>query len=156
MARGAPSGRKTSPESIEAKERAAAALKLRLKGMTFEAIAKELGYSCKQSAYDAVSRSIKSITREPAEELIRLDLERLDALWYPQYEKAVDGDPIAMSACIKLMERRAKLLGLDRPVQQEIKHTVKEEDLSHLSAEELEEIKMKLYGNKPESQVGEE
>lgn len=108
-------GRKTSPEVVEAKVRAAQALKLRMEGKTFEAIAEELGYAGKQGAYDAVRRSLAEITREPAEELIRLDLERLDAMWGVHYLNAQGGDVQALAACLKLMERRARLLGLDAP-----------------------------------------
>lgn len=113
-------GQKTKPETIEAKRRAAKALELRMEGRTFEAIADEVGYNSKQAAYDAVRRSIAEITREPAEELIRLDLERLDVLWGIQYLNAQGGDVQAMAACMKIMERRAKLLGLDAPSKAEV------------------------------------
>lgn len=113
-------GRKTSPETAAAKVKAAKALELRMEGRTFEAIAQELGYAGKQGAYDAVKRSLDAITREPAEELIKLDLERLDALWGIQYLNAQAGDVQAMAACMKIMERRAKLLGLDAPEKREL------------------------------------
>lgn len=116
-------GKKTSPETIEAKLKAAKALELRMEGKTFEAIAYELGYAGKQGAYDAVKRSIDAITREPAEDLIKLDLERLDVLWQIQYLNAQGGDVPAMAACMKIMERRAKLLGLDAPIKQDLSST---------------------------------
>jgi hypothetical protein len=114
----------TSPQTTAAKLKAAKALELRMEGKTFEAIAEELGYAGKQGAYDAVKRSLDAVTREPAEELIKLDLERLDALWGIQYLNAQAGDVQAMSACMKIMERRAKLLGLDAPVKSDIKAEV--------------------------------
>jgi hypothetical protein len=95
-----------------------------MEGKTFEAIAEELGYAGKQGAYDAVKRSLDAVTREPAEELIKLDLERLDVLWGIQYLNAQVGDVQAMAACMKLMERRAKLLGLDAPIKQDVKQEV--------------------------------
>ena len=113
-------GAKTSPETAAAKVRAAQALKLRMEGHTFEAIGQALGYSGKQGAYAAVKTSLDAITREPAEELIKLDLERLDVLWQIQYINAQVGDVQAMAACMKIMERRAKLLGLDAPAKQEV------------------------------------
>ncbi len=117
-------GKKTSPETVEAKMKAAKALELRMEGKTFEAIAEELGYAGKQGAYDAVRRSIAAITREPAEELLKLDLERLDAMWGIHYLNAQAGDVQALAACMKIMERRAKLLGLDAPVKTENKTEV--------------------------------
>lgn len=122
-------GKKTSPETAAAKVKAAKALELRMEGKTFEAIAQELGYAGKQGAYDAVKRSLDAITREPAEELIKLDLERLDVLWQIQYLNAQGGDVQAMAACMKLMERRAKLLGLDAPVKQDVTATVTTKEL---------------------------
>lgn len=113
-------GKVTSPETAAAKVKAAKALELRMEGKTFEAIAQEAGYNSKQAAYDAVKRSLDAITREPAEALIKLDLERLDVLWGIQYLNAQGGDVQAMAACMKIMERRAKLLGLDAPAKQEV------------------------------------
>jgi len=117
-------GKKTSPEVAAAQIRAAKALELRMEGKTFEAIAEELGYAGKQGAYDAVRRSIAAVTREPAEELLKLDLERLDAMWGIHYLNAQAGDVQALSACMKIMERRAKLLGLDAPVKTDNKTEV--------------------------------
>ena len=117
-------GQVTSPETAAAKVKAAKALELRMEGKTFEAIALEAGYNSKQAAYDAVKRSLDAITREPAQDLIRLDLERLDVLWQIQYLNAQGGDVQAMAACMKIMERRAKLLGLDAPVKVEAKTEV--------------------------------
>lgn len=110
-------GAKTSPQTAAARAKAAKALELRMEGRTFEAIAEEVGYAGKQGAYEAVRRSLLEVVREPAEELIRLDLERLDALWGIQYLNAQAGDVQAMAACMKIMERRAKLLGLDAPTR---------------------------------------
>lgn len=103
----------TSPSTIDAKVRAARALELRMEGMKFDDIATELGYNSKQAAFDAVSRELRAITREPAEEVLRLDLERLDRMWGVHYLNAQAGDAIALSACMRIMERRAKLLGLE-------------------------------------------
>lgn len=119
-----PTGTKTSPVTIQSRLKAAKAVELRMEGKGFPEIAKELGYNSRQAAHDAVMRALRETLREPAEELIRLDLERLDALWQIQYLTAQGGDPMAMAACMKIMERRARLLGLDAPAKQEVKSTV--------------------------------
>ena len=113
-------GAKTSPESAAAKVRAAKALELRMEGKTFIEIAKEVGYKSRQAAHDAVKRALDSITREPAQDLIKLDLERLDAMWGIHYLNAQSGDVNALSACMKIMERRAKMLGLDVPDRHQV------------------------------------
>lgn len=114
-------GQKTSPQTAKAKIKAAKALEARMEGKTFEVIAGEVGYNSPQAAHDAVKRALKAIIREPGEELIKLELERLDTLWGIQYLTAQAGDVQAMAACMKIMERRAKLLGLDAPVKNETK-----------------------------------
>lgn len=107
----------TRPENIESRERAARAIELRKEGKTYDEIAAEVGYKSKQSAYDAVKRSMREIIREPAEELLELELARLDSMFGIHYLNARAGDVQALAACMKLMERRAKLLGLDAPAE---------------------------------------
>ena len=64
-------------------------------------------------------------------------------------ERLLDHGPklAAIDRAVKLMERRARLMGLDTPVktQQEVRVTTEGPDLSHVSVAELEEIKRKLY-----------
>lgn len=115
---------KSHPITIAAKMKAAKAVALRMEGRTFPDIAKELGYNSRQAAHDAVMRSLRETLREPAEELIRLDLERLDSLWQTPYLQAQGGDVQALAACMKIMERRARLLGLDAPAKQQVEATV--------------------------------
>jgi hypothetical protein len=55
----------------------------------------------------------------------------------------------AIATAIRVMERRSKLLGLDAPIRALNTLTVTDErntDLSHVTVEELEAIKSKLYG----------
>lgn len=53
-----------------------------------------------------------------------------------------------VAAALRVLERRAKLLGLDAPVRANVNVTNQPEpqDLSHLTVEELEAIKNKIYG----------
>ena len=113
-------GNKTSAKVIDCKIKAAKALELRMEGNTFQTIAKEAGYKSSQAAFDAVKRAIAAITREPATELLNLELERLDVLWQIQYLNAQGGDVQAMASCMKIMERRARYLGLDAPTSTQL------------------------------------
>ena len=117
-------GKKTRPETIESQKRKAEALELRKMGFTFEQIAEQVGYNSKQAAYEAVRTAIREIIEEPAKDVLRLDLERLDALWLGAYANAANGDPQAIAACMRIMERRARLLGLDAPVRTDNKTEV--------------------------------
>lgn len=65
---------------------------------------------------------------------------------------AQDRAPVlaGIAAAVRIAERRAKLLGLDAPIraQQEVTVTSQSADMSHLSVEDLEAIKAKLYGGR--------
>lgn len=59
-------------------EQDAAACQLRADGHTYRAIAAELHITV-SSAHDAVQRALRAIVEEPATEVLRLELDRLDA-----------------------------------------------------------------------------
>jgi len=68
------------------------------------------------AAYKACARALREIsarTGETAELLRRLEVERLDSLWAAAFPGALKGDPATVRACLAIMERRARLLGLD-------------------------------------------
>jgi hypothetical protein len=60
--------------------RDAEAAALRAKGRTFDQIAREMRYSSRAKAFEAVMRAYADIPYEGAEEARRLDLERIDRL----------------------------------------------------------------------------
>jgi hypothetical protein len=118
---------KTSRKRLEAFERKLRALELRKGGATFEQIGKTLDVST-ATAYSYVMEALKETLREPADELRTLELERIDRLALALWPRAVgeresvDGrivvhpaDLRAVDRVVKLMERRAALLGLDAP-----------------------------------------
>jgi hypothetical protein len=104
---------KASTRRIEAAERQAKALELRKAGHTFEEIAQFLGYKGFEGAYKAVKAGLKRVCREPAEEVRTLELARLDKLLTVLWPKAITGDPESIDRVLKVMHRRASLLGLD-------------------------------------------
>ncbi|MBA8886149.1 hypothetical protein FHW12_000340 [Dokdonella fugitiva] len=114
-------GASTAPETIACRERNAKALQLRKEGMNFEDIARECGFTSRQRAHEAVTAEIKRITREPAEDVLVLELERLDAMFTTPYLNAQAGDLNAINACLRIMDRRAALLGIDAPKKVEAK-----------------------------------
>lgn len=106
---------KTSPARLRAVERQAKALKLRADGFSLAEIASRLGYRGRQGAHDAITRGLVATLSEPADTVRKLDLERLDGLWRRFYARAGRGSIGAAHVCIRILERRAKLLGLDAP-----------------------------------------
>jgi hypothetical protein len=105
---------KTSPGQLKAEERQVQALRLRLAGVGFPQIAEELKYANRSCAYAAVMAALEKARGEPAEELRELMLARLDEMLAGVWGAAISGDPDSVSAALRIEERRAKLLGLDK------------------------------------------
>lgn len=111
---------KSSERRIAARERQLEALNLKRAGADYRTIARQLGYGGPSGAHKAVQTALREIIREPAEDLITLELDRLDRMFLGHWPAASRGNKAATDACLKIMERRAKLLGLDAPVKKEI------------------------------------
>lgn len=95
---------------------------LRVRGYSVKRIAEEI-----QVSKDTVGKDIreclldlKQTTRETAEQVRDIEVARLDEMLFGVWAKAIDGDEKAITAALKIGERRAKLLGLDAPVKQEL------------------------------------
>jgi len=123
-----PGESKTSKRRLKARERWLAALELRKKGWTFERIADELGYAGPAASYKAVMSALGEANREPVTELRELEAARLDHMQDKLSENIGpdkdDGLPV-VDRLLRIMDRRAKLLGLDQPLKSEVEHTVK-------------------------------
>jgi hypothetical protein len=119
MARGGARESKTSERRLEAAEKQRKALELRKAGTPFEVIARELGYRGPSSAYNAVMSALRKTLQEPADEVRNLELTRLDNLLLKLWHRALAGRYTAIDRVLKILERRAKLLGLDAPVKVE-------------------------------------
>ncbi len=87
---------------------------LRTQGFTYDQISKELGFSGPSGAWKAYQRVRESLIFESAEEIRILELFRLDSLQYRIWQDALNGHIPSVNCILKLMERRAKLLGLDK------------------------------------------
>jgi hypothetical protein len=110
---------KTSGQNVKGAENRSKAIALRKEGSTYEEIGKTLSIST-QRAHKIVTSELTRIRKETAEEtdeLRTLELQRLDAMFMVCYRDAQEGDYPAVDRCLKIMERRAKLLGLDMPVK---------------------------------------
>ena len=127
---------RTSPRRILAKQRSAQAIALRIGGATYPAIASVLGYNSPQAAAKAVGDSLAATVREPSDELRSLELERLDALFLALWPAAKRGVLGAADRCLRVMERRARLLGLDAPVSFSVDWR-KEAELAGFKASDL-------------------
>ena len=109
-------GAKTAPAKIPAAARREKALELRASGQSIRAIANELGVSKSQVQRD-IEKELKAAAegrRKIAELLIDLELTKLDELEQEAWKHIRDGELSAIDRVLRSMERRAKLLGLDK------------------------------------------
>ena len=107
----------TSPRIIADKEKAQQAVRLRKAGVTYDQIAAQLGYASRSSARRAVVRLLQANTAEAVADLRTLEDGRLDDMLRAIYGAAVQGDLATIDRILRISERRAKLWGLDAPVQ---------------------------------------
>jgi hypothetical protein len=97
-------------------ERRHKAVEMRLSGLDWQTIADKLGYASRGAANKDVARAVDLLTREvvtAAAELRDLELLRLDRLQAAMWSDAMAGDDKAVRAILRIMDRRARLLGLD-------------------------------------------
>lgn len=92
-------------------------LELRRAGLTWHRIAEEVGYADASGSYAAYKRAIKRTLQQPADELRQQELDRLDRLQLAAWPKAMQGHIQSIGIIVRLMERRARLLGLDMPIK---------------------------------------
>lgn len=101
-----------------AAQKAALAAQMRAAKSTYEQIARQVGYESKGSAYHAVQRELKRIVVENIEELRREELATLDLLQRECMaiflDKNAKGRLFAVDRILAVMERRARLMGLDQ------------------------------------------
>lgn len=128
----------TSPNRIRAAERARQALELRKGGATYDTIAQKAGYRTAGGAYRAIQRAMLKIIQEPAEDVRKLELMRLDRMFLAIWTEAKRGDLSAVEKALAIMARRAKLLGLDAPTT--MLHMEVTVDWDSLTREELARI----------------
>lgn len=95
-------------------ERRAIALTMRREGKPYAVIATALDYSSPSAASKDVHRALQGAVMEQGRALLDLERDRLDALQAVLWPLAEKGDVRAARELVRLLERRARLLGLDR------------------------------------------
>lgn len=137
-------GGRVNPKSLDRLEKTDRALELRRCGHTYREIARELRITLRQ-AHKLVTDAFKATQRhakEQSDELVQIQSDRLEAMYKalaPKLEKGGEGLARAIEVGIKVLERQAKLHGLDQPAKQETTVTY-----HHLSDAELIDEARKL------------
>ena len=110
------------------------ALELRKAGFSYRAIAEKLDIGHAQAHKDVMGEleRLAQLRDGKATEILELELERLDMLTKGLEPMARTGNPGSVNSFLRVMERRAKLLGLDAPE--------KFEDVTKLTDEQLQRV----------------
>jgi hypothetical protein len=133
--------------AIETRERDARAVELRRRHLNYQQIATEMGWASPSAACQSVQRGLADMAQEPSAEVRQMELDRLDDIargfqrifatrHYVVSVGAgkvvmdpakpgvplVDDSPVIQAglALLRVMERRAKYLGLDAPTKSRV------------------------------------
>lgn len=150
------SGMPASGQGATARRRAEA-LELRLAGLSYRAVGERLGVS-ESRAWRIVEAALRAAVSEPAAGVRRLELERLDVLLEEamrqlrldhamvSHGKVVPGvvdegaKLAALDRCLRIQERRARLLGLDAPAKVHVAEAPAKSDLDERIERLMEEM----------------
>ena len=145
---------KVKPETLE-KERKV--LEYRRGGLTFDLIAERLGYASASGAHKAYLSACNRIVYEDVVEVRKSEMDRLDiaqaAIWGDLTDTVnVDANTRArlVLALIKIMERRARLLGLDMPTKAQVEVSIYDRDTIDDEVKRL----VALLNSQPQSTLG--
>jgi len=116
---------KLNPKTLE---KEAKVLEMRRGGFTFDLIATRLNYASASGAYKAYQTACNRIVYSEVVETRNVEMDRLDiaqaAIWGDIINGGTPEDRArGVQALIRIMERRAKLLGLDMPIKSQIEVT---------------------------------
>jgi hypothetical protein len=112
-----PKGQAPKPEVLDKEAQVVA---LRREGMTWDTIAQAVGYKDPSGAHAAYMRASARIVKEDVDAIRDMETERLDMLQGAYWRQAMMGDVPAGMQVLRIMERRAKLLGIDQPIRQQV------------------------------------
>lgn len=131
----------TMPRNVKATtETMWKAAQLRAAGATFREIGEALNIN-DTWARTLVLRALEASKYEAAELMRTQEGLRLDRLQRAHWPKALEGDAKAAQVVLRCMDRRARLFGLDAPIQAEVEFTATATELDQEVAHILELVK---------------
>lgn len=109
------SGKKAGIE-YGARQRRAQVVAYRMDKLTFAAIGKLMNISTVR-AFQIWQDALAEVIQKPGENALKMELERLDKMMAAVEIAAFAGDHEAIKSALRIMDRRAKYLGLDAPTK---------------------------------------
>lgn len=101
--------------SLEERERARRCLALRTEGRSWAEIAETEGYADESGARKAATRLLDRVELSDVADHRALEGARLDELHLAHWPAALKGDVKSAELILKIMDRRARLFGLNMP-----------------------------------------
>lgn len=129
---------RASAPRVRGAENRAKCLELKKQGLSYEKIGKRLSLA-KATVVEHVRRGLAELaeaTRDAADDLRQLELERLDGLYERLVPRIKKSDVRAIEAGVRLILARARLLGLEAPVKVAAVHV----DVARLTDAQLEQL----------------
>lgn len=118
---------KSSVRRIRTTEKTLEALELRKRGLNYTQIGEKLGCN-RSTACRYVLSELENLADKCREEAVHvrdLELQRLDDLYLIAYRAIIRGNDLAgIDRCLRIMERRAKLLGIDAAAKVDVQGLV--------------------------------
>ncbi len=124
-------GNGRNPDKATTAQRETRAVEMRKAGATYDDIAAAL--DCNRStAYRTVMRALARNQAAEVEELRMIEGARLDRMQMGLWQRAVSGSESACLAVLRIMERRARLFGLDAPAKVEVRRDALDDEIETL------------------------
>ncbi|GAA4946085.1 hypothetical protein HD597_006763 [Nonomuraea thailandensis] len=101
---------------VEISQRRYQAVQMRIAGVSPTVIADRLGYSGAASVSKDIDRALQKAAKQEqmaSEQLLKLEIDRLDRIMASLWPKVVKGEVQACETALKCINRRSTLLGLD-------------------------------------------
>ena len=92
--------------------REALAVEMAVQGLSFDEIAKELGYASRSGPWRAVRRALRRRTDDAADRYLSRSLVDLELIQQRAWPAAMRGDIKAATVVLRAIEDRCRLLGL--------------------------------------------
>lgn len=112
----------TRINTVKRNEQMRKVYEMRLAGKTHKEIADEMCIAT-GTVHGWIKKELERSAPEAREEVRQLEVERLDFMYTKLHPRIEKGDEKAINSALRIMDRRAKLLGLDMPAQIEVTAT---------------------------------
>jgi len=127
---------------VESLMRRSEALTLRLAGLSYQRIGDKMGIS-KQAAFKLVTKALGELNEEVlelADQIRTIECQRLDLMQFSIWPRVLRGDDRAILSVLRIMERRARITGIDSPVQIEASWREELQKYGLSASEEFEKL----------------